>query len=244
MCEDFGTKLLNVSKRVDEIMKNRVSEISEDQAKATAVALNGIEDMAKDLIADGWSSECPTEAGEYEWKESFEESGRRLKVSLSHEQALQVSVPQAIGPNIMWRLDVFDYAYEGQWRPLRGGESETPDTDAAAYECDRGYEVVSAAVARALETRLADAESRLSEEFVRRRDVEGSLDVQKAVSTGLRDELTVWKALAGRLGKALEWAEHALQPGEFFTLSDQQQFNSIEGLIHELAEMERPGNGA
>lgn len=126
MCDSFGKRLLDVSKRVDQIMKNRVSEISDEQAKATTEALNGIGEMAKELIEQDWTSECPNEVGVWEWRGSPDEgTSRLLAVGVFTGHHLQVSVPQMLGPNREENLVRFCREYpQGQWRAHKGVEEQ------------------------------------------------------------------------------------------------------------------------
>ena len=75
---------------------------------------------------DGWTSECPTQVGTYEYKTFFSENyGRLLEVGHLDGRGLQVSVPQFLGPNKEWHIETFcrHHPYS-VWRPHKMDETK------------------------------------------------------------------------------------------------------------------------
>lgn len=119
--------------------------------------------MKTNDTTDGWTSECPTEPGVWEFRCDTTED---LIVQIKHMRGkLLVSVDGEGGiPLDIWHED------NPQWRRHLGGiespmsdevVSVTPETDKACFDADNWNSVVLAEFARSLETRLAAAERAL-----------------------------------------------------------------------------------
>lgn len=172
---------------------------------------------------DGWSSECPTTEGNYEYRHGDLDGYTIVKVYKI------CGMLWARYSDVCSTLDGLHKRHTNpQWRPLRGADdtknpgpadlvaSETPLTDAAACDVDTyagDYLVnpnpqgrwVESSVARSLETRLADAVRELSDW---RKGESAHREMARIQLLNISSERDAWKAIAGRLGAALkdlEW---------------------------------------
>jgi len=150
---------------------------------------------------DGWTSECPTVPGEYEFKHRSNDKPESVTV---YDASGKLLVQVAGGRGMLSAFHNFHF--DPQWRPLKGVEGETPETDACYVRA--GMMLANQVdeldkTCRSLETRLAES-VRLNGQFLD--ELRADVEYWKKLSrdngmwaADAEEKMDAWKGVAVRL---------------------------------------------